>query len=183
MAIHIQLRFFIQKLNLNPLPYLVLALAAAMIMAFIGFFVGYQLSNEVGILVVFYGGTQALLAYLFMKSKDDVIKILWSLIFSFWSYLLAKYLMFEHLWDWFLSSYIDKNGNPLELFYFYLTAMNMESIQMFLKAGALSWKFWDFIWVLTLVLMSLSHQILPFENAPKTKSSHHRKIFSKRRFD
>jgi len=178
-----KLRNNLHKLDIRNWQYLFLASTSSISLAILWFYLQAISGLNLGFLTIIFGMTQGLLAYLFMEEKGQANKVFFSLFFSVLSLFLAKYLLFEHLYDWYLSAYIDKSIIDFQLITFYLSAFNMDSLMLFTNQISLVFDFYDILWTSIILLFSIQYIILDFSENKIIDDSEIRHKFRKRRFE
>jgi len=178
-----KLRNNLHRLDVRNWQYLFLASTFSVLLAILWFYLQANSKINLSFLLIIFGITQGLLAYFFMEEKGQANKVFFSLFFSVLSLFLAKYLLFEHLYDWYLGAYIDKSIVNFQLIVFYLTAFNMESLMLFNDQISLVFDIWDIIWISLILLFSLQYIVLDFSEAKIDEDSELRHKFKKRRFE
>jgi hypothetical protein len=178
-----KLRNSLHKLDIRNWQYLFLASSFSIILSLLWFYLQAISKVNLGFLSIIFGIIQGLLAYFFMEEKGQANKVFFSLFFSVFSLFLAKYLLFEHLYDWYLSAYIDKSIVNFQLIVFYLNAFNMDSLMLFTDQISLVFDVWDIIWISIILLSSLQYIILDFTELKADEDSELRHKFRKRRFE
>jgi hypothetical protein len=177
------LRQFLQNRNVKHWQYLFLASITSISSAIFWFYYSAIMEIDLTLVVLISALVQGFLAYIFMEEKGEARKVFFSLLFSLFSFFLGKYLFYEHYYDWFLNAYIDKTVINKELVVFYLSAINIESLQLFVTNISSVFSFMDMLWLSIIVLFSLLYLFLPFEEHVVTSQENPRKMFHKRRFD
>jgi len=178
-----KLRNILHKLDIRNWQYLFIALISSVSLAILWFYLQAISSINLGFLTIIFGIVQGLIAYLFMEEKGQANKVFFSLFFSILSLFLAKYLLFEHLYDWYLSAYIDKSIIDFQLITFYLTAFNMDSLMLFTDQISLVFDISDILWISMILLFSIQYIILDFSKTEVIEDSEIRHKFRKRRFE
>jgi hypothetical protein len=163
--------------------YLLLASVFSLFASVAYLFAEISTGVNMGIITVAGAALQGILAYLFMNKKGEAGLVFFSLVFSLFSFILGKYLIFEHHYDWFLSAYIDKSELSLSLVIFYIQAINLDSMKLFIAEGGVLFSFVDFIFMITIIAFAMLHLILDFNIATEKPLNAGRKKFNKRRFD
>jgi len=97
--------------------------------------------------------------------------------------MLGKYLVFEHLYDWYLSAYIDKSEVSINLIAFYFSSFNMESLKLFIDQINTVFSFVDIIWIIIMLILSIQYTVLDFSKNRKEEDEEIRHKFRKRRFE
>jgi len=178
-----QLRNTLQKLGVTNWQYLLLSLTSSIFLSVLWFYLDIKNDNNLGFLVIIFGLNNGILAYLFMEEKGQANKVFFSIIFTLFAFMLGKYLIFEHLYDWYLSAYIDKTNLSFELIIFYFTSLNMESLFLFIDQIALVFSSTDLIWVIIMLLSSILYMALDFSIIEEETTEEMRHKFKKRRFN
>lgn len=182
--IHIHtFRKYLQVHNVKHWQYLMLGFLTSIFCAILWYY--YSVITEIDFIVIplIAALMQGLLAYLFMETKGEARKVFFTLVFSFFTYFLGKYLLFEQYYDWFLNAYVDKNHIDLSLILFYFKTINIESIQLFIAQSSLMFTVKDFLWIGIIFIFSLLYLVLPFDKKYNIESHNHSKMFRKRRFE
>lgn len=177
------IRQFFQKNNVKHWQFLLLGFSISIFSAIFWYY--YTAITEINFIIIplFAALIQGFFTYIFMDAKGEARKVFFSLLFSFITFFLGKYLLFEQYYDWILNSYVDKNNIDLGLILFYFKAMNIESMQLFASSISLIFSAIDLLWIVLIILFSLLYFFLPFEEKNIYKNQNPRKIFRKRRFE
>jgi len=176
-------RNFLQGIGVTNWQYLLLAVFSSTILAVLWFYLEIISGNKLGFLVVIFGLNNGILAYLFMEEKGQSNKVFFSLLLSTFSLMLGKYLVFEHLYDWYLSAYIDKSEVSINLIAFYFSSFNMESLKLFIDQINTVFSFVDIIWIIIMLILSIQYTVLDFRKNRKEEDEEIRHKFRKRRFE
>jgi len=176
-------RNILQKLGVTNWQYLLLSLISSIFLSVLWFYLEIKSDNNLNFLIIFFGLNNGILAYLFMEEKGQANKVFFSITFTAFALMLGKYLIFEHLYDWFLSAYIDKTDLSFELIIFYFSSFNMESLFLFVDQIALVFSFIDIIWIIIMLLSSLLYIVLDFNIKEEETTEEIRHKFKKRRFN
>jgi len=177
------IRQFFQKNNVKHWQYILLGLLMSI---FSGIFWYYSTAiTEINFIVIPLVASliQGFLAYVFMEEKGEARKVFFSVLFSFLTFFLGKYLLFEQYYDWFLNAYVDKNDIDIGLILFYFKAINIESLQLFTSHYSLIFSGTDFIWISIILMFSVLYLFMPFEEKNTYIEQSPRKTFRKRRFE
>ena len=113
--------------------YLVLAILLSFFGTFFWVYNAIDTSSEFSFIVILLAFIQGFLAFFFMNEKGDPRLIFYSLVFSFFTYFLGKYLLYVHYYDWVISGVVDKDQLSYSLLFFYFKAVEMASIEAFLS--------------------------------------------------
>jgi len=173
----------LQKLGVTNWQYLLLSLTSSIFLSVLWFYIDIKNDNNLGFLVVIFGLNNGVLAYLFMEEKGQANKVFFSIILSLFAFMLGKYLVFEHLYDWYLSAYVDKTDLSFELIIFYFTSFNMESLFLFVDKITSVFSFLDIIWIIIMLLLSILYTTLDFSTNEEDSTEEIRHKFKKRRFN
>lgn len=176
-------RNLLQKRNIKHWQYLIISSLLSFFTAIFWFYYCALININIVVFPLLAALLQGFIAYVFMEEKGEARKVFFSLFFSFFTFFLGKYLFFEHYYDWYLTAYIDKNEINTSLVLFYLKAINIESLQLFVSGISSVFSLSDFFWVAIIILFSLLYLFLPFEETKTQTEQNPRKIFHKRRFE
>ncbi len=177
------IRNIVQNLGVTNWQYLLISFISSLFLAILWFYLEIISNNTLDFLIIIFGIINGLLAYLFMEEKGQANKVFFSILFSSMAYMLGKYLIFEHLYDWYLSAYIDKSEISLSLISFYFSSFNMESLQLFVNQITQVFSLSDVIWVVIMLLFSIQYLVLDFSIPNIEADTTIRHKFRKRRFE
>ncbi len=177
------LRKTLQNINVKHWQYLFLGTIISISSAIFWFYYSIIIGINLNIIIILSALIQGFIAYLFMEVKGEARKIFFSLLFSFLSFFIGKYLFYEHYYDWILNAYIDKTVINKDLVIFYLKEINIKSIGLFMTNISKVFSLIDILWVALIVLFSLIYMFLPFEEHKISTPQNMRKMFRKRRFE
>ncbi|RLD44517.1 MAG: hypothetical protein DRI86_07295 [Bacteroidetes bacterium] len=178
-----RLRNTLQRFGVTNWQYLLISSTVSVFLAVLWFYFEIISGNSLAFAVIVFGLINGLLAYLFMEEKGQANKVFFSIVFTAFAFMLGKYLMFEHLYDWYLSAYIDKANLSFELIAFYFYSFNMESLFLFVDQISLVFNLVDLIWISIMFLLSIQYLFLDFSVSTTRKSNEIRHKFRKRRFE
>jgi len=153
-------RFLHQKGILVYWQYQVLASFLSLFGALLWTYVSIRYDLELGIIPVALGVVQGFLAFIYMREKGDPRLIFYSLVFSFLTFLLGKYLLYVHYYDWILGGVVDKSQLSFSLLLFYLRAISYASIGDFVVFFRQTISFYDLLWIVLIIASSLEYQVL-----------------------
>lgn len=173
----------LHKTDIRNWHYLILSFSSSVIFGILWFYFSAKSEYNLNFLIIISGIIQGLLAYLFMEEKGQANKVFFSLLFSTLSVFIGKYLLFEHLYDWYLSAYVDKTEVSFGLIAFYFSAFNMDSLFLFVDQIALVFSAYDIIWISIMLLFSIQYIVLDFSKNETKQDGIIRHKFNKRRFD
>jgi len=178
-----RIRNFIQNLGPTNWQYLLLTFISSLFLSVLWFYLEILSDNKLGFLVILFGVNNGLLAYIFMEEKGQVNKVFFSLLFTIFAFMLGKYLVFEHLYDWYLSAYIDKSELTIKLITFYFSSFNMESLMLFISEISSVFCIMDILWLIIMILFSIQYLALDFNKNEEIIDEEIRHKFRKRRFE
>ncbi len=179
----LSIRKYLQNNDAKHWQYLFLGFIISISTALFWTFISLKSNINIIALPLAASLAQGFIAYLFMSKKGEARKVFFALLFSYLTFFLGKYLLFEHYYDWYLTAYIDKNIVNWNLIIFYLKATNIESLQLFFSHLSLEFTIIDILWISIITLFSLLYFFIPFEDQNTDIVQNSRKIFRKRRFD
>ena len=146
-----------EKGILKHWQYLVLASVISFFGAFLWAYLSILFNAEFGVIAVFLGAIQGVLAYVYMEEKGDPRLIFYSLAFSLMSFFLGKYLLYVHYYDWILSGVVDKNNVNFSLLLFYLRVISYDSIGQFIDFFKAQFTVYDLLWIVLIIASSLEY--------------------------
>ncbi len=146
-----------EKGILKHWQYLVLASIISFFGAFLWAYLSILFNVELGVIAVFLGAIQGVLAFVYMEEKGDPRLIFYSLVFSLMSFFLGKYLLYVHYYDWILSGVVDKNNVNFSLLLFYLRVISYDSIGQFIDYFKVQFTFYDILWIVLIIASSLEY--------------------------
>ena len=175
-------RNILQKLGVTNWQYLLLSLVSSIFLSVLWFYLEIISGNKLSFAVIIFGFVNGLLAYLFMEEKGQANKVFFSILFTAFAFMLGKYLMFEHLYDWYLSAYVDKSSISFSLISFYFATFNMDSLLLFVDQISLVFNKLDLLWTIIMILLSIQYIFLDFSKEQEVEDDEIRHKFRKRRF-
>lgn len=176
-------RNLLQKRNIKHWQYLIISPLLSFFAAIFWFYYSVLININFAVFPILAALLQGIISYVFMEEKGEARKVFFSLLFSFFTFFLGKYLFFEHYYDWYLNAYVDKSELDISLVVFYLKAINIDGLQLFVSQISSIFSASDFLWITIIILFSLVYLFLPFEETKAKPEQNSRKIFHKRRFE
>jgi len=146
-----------EKGILKHWQYLVLASMISFFGVFLWAYLSILFNVELGVIAVFLGAIQGVLAFLYMEEKGDPRLIFYSLVFSLLSFFLGKYLLYVHYYDWILSGVVDKNNVNFSLLLFYLRVISYDSIGQFIDFFKAQFTLYDMLWIVLIIASSMEY--------------------------
>ena len=146
-----------EKGILKHWQYLVLASMISFFGVFLWAYLSILFNVELGVIAVFLGAIQGLLAFVYMEEKGDPRLIFYSLVFSLLSFFLGKYLLYVHYYDWILSGVVDKNNVNFSLLLFYLRVISYDSIGQFIDFFKAQCTLYDILWIVLIIASSMEY--------------------------
>lgn len=139
--------------------YLVLASGLSFFGGLLWAFIGISYNMELSFIAAFLGFIQGFLAFIYMRQKGEPRLIFYTIIFSFSSFFLGKYLLYVHNFDWVLSGVVDKSELTFSLLFFYLRAISYASINDFIIFFRETYDLYDVLWIILLLASGLEYQV------------------------
>ena len=164
--------------------FLLLLVILSVVSAVLGFYCqvlyGY---NLLFISIIISAFAQASISYFYMRVKGEASKVFFSLLFSAFTFFLAKYLLFEHYYDFFLEAYIDRSFISWNHIIFYFHALSFDSVFLFVNQMKNFMSVADVFVLVIMLLTSFVYLVLPFNsNIANIYNKNKRVRFNKRRF-
>jgi len=168
-------------------------LVVAILLSFFGIFFwvynAIDASSEFVSIIVLLAFIQGFLAFFFMNEKGDPRLIFYSLVFSFSTYFLGKYLLYVHYYDWVISGVVDKDELSYSLLFFYFKAIDMASVEAFLSHYKTTFAVFEGLVLLLLTLPTGQYLLLwkndkseLLEDNPQDKNRRIRRRFTGQQF-
>ncbi|MCK5846219.1 MAG: hypothetical protein KAG84_02190 [Bacteroidales bacterium] len=184
MSFLLKVRNYVQQNEALHWQYLLLVLLLSVFGAVSAFYLqvlyGYYLIYIISFLSVFM---QSIVSYLFMVEKGEARKIFFNLLFAAFTFLLAKYLIFEHYYDYFLEAYIDRSYISIDHIIFYFRELNFDSIFMFVDNMPNFMSIFDYVFLVILLIITVLYKMLSFSDLPNISEDRVKRVrYNKRRF-
>jgi len=171
-----RLKTFLQQKNaLIHWQYLVLALAISFGGALVYAYASIRFGLDLMLIPIGLSMLQGFLAFLYMPEKGDPRYIFYSLLFSFLSFFLGKYLLYVHYYDWLLAAVVNKDELSFSLLFFYLKAIDYSSIEQFFSYFKSAVSLTDILTIVMIILSSTQYLLLyqdedSFKEGPRDKN-------------
>jgi heme/copper-type cytochrome/quinol oxidase subunit 4 len=169
--------------------YLVVAILLSFFGTFFWVYNAIDASSEFVSIIVLLAFIQGFLAFFFMNEKGDPRLIFYSLVFSFSTYFLGKYLLYVHYYDWVISGVVDKDELSYSLLFFYFKAIDMASVEAFLSHYKTTFAVFEGLILLLLTLPTGQYLLLwkndkseLLEGNPQDKNRRIRRRFTGQQF-